>query len=91
MSATPYSYDFNVHNRAVGLESTCWLNSRRLSHPFGQMLPASAADLLDLALAIYAADRSSPRDFKRGHTGQRRIDVRVRELLGAKREREVVG
>ena len=77
MSATPYSYDFTVHNRQVGLESTCWLNDRCLSRPFGQMLPASAADLLDLALAIYAADRSSPRDFKRRNTGQRRIDVRV--------------
>ena len=26
--------------------------------PFSEVLPANAADLLDLALAIYAADRS---------------------------------
>ena len=77
MNAERYTYDFTVHPRDVGLDSTCWMNGESLSRPFSQVLPANGADLLDLALAIYAADRSSPRDFKGGKTGQRRIDVRV--------------
>ena len=77
MSATPYSHDFTVHPRKLGLDSTCWFNGQSLSRPFSQVLPPNAADLLDLSLSIYAADRSSPRDFKRGNTGQRRINVRV--------------
>ena len=77
MSVEPYTYDFTVHPRDVGLQSTCWMNGEHLSHPFSEALPANAADLLDLALAIYAADRSSRRDFKHANTGQRRIDVRL--------------
>ena len=77
MKAELYTYDFTVHPRDIGLDSTCWLNGEHLSHPFSKVLPAGAADLIDLALAIYAADRSSQRDFKQTNTGQRRIHVRV--------------
>ena len=77
MSTELYTHDFTVHPRDVGLDSTCWLNGEHLSRPFSKVLPPSAADLIDLALAIYAADRSSPRDFKQTNTGQRRIHVRV--------------
>jgi len=77
MNPEPYAYDFTVYPRDTGLRSTCWVNGERLSHPFSEALPASAADLLDLTLAIYAADRSSPRDQRRSNTGQRRLHVRL--------------
>ena len=77
MNTEPYTYDFTVHPRDVGLHSTCWMDGEHLSRPFSEALPPDAADLLDLALAIYAADRSSRRDHKRSNTGQRRIDVRL--------------
>ena len=77
MNTEPYTYDFTVLPRDTGLRSTCWMNGARLSNPFSEVLPANAADLLDLALAIYAADRSSRRDYKRSDTGQRRIDVQL--------------
>ena len=77
MNLEPFSYDFTVHPRDVGLHNTCWMAGEDLSRPFSEALPPDAADLLDLALAIYAADRSSRRDFKRSNTGQRRIDVRL--------------
>lgn len=77
MNTEPYTYDFTVHPRDTGVRSTCWMNGKRLSDPFSEVLPASAADLLDLTLAIYAADRSSRRDYKRSNTGQRRLDVRL--------------
>jgi len=35
------------------------------------------ADLLDVAMAVYAADRRSLRDFKKEKTGQRRIHMRL--------------
>lgn len=77
MKTNVHAHDFTVHSRDVGLDSTCWMNGEHLSRPFSEVLPAGAADLIDLALAIYAADRSSPRDFKRTNTGQRRICVKV--------------
>ena len=40
------------------------MNGEHLSRPFSEVLPAGAADLIDLALAIYAADRSSPRGLQ---------------------------
>ena len=77
MKATVHTHDFTVHSRDVGLDSTCWMNGEHLSRPFSEVLPAGAADLIDFALAIYAADRSSPRDFNQTNTGQRRIRVQV--------------
>ena len=77
MNTDPYTYDFTVHPRDTGLRSTCWMNGAPLSHPFSEALPANAADLLDVALAVYSADRSSRRDYKRSNTGQRRLDVRL--------------
>ena len=59
------------------LEGHYWLNGERLSHAFGVELPSRMADLLDAAMAVYAADRRSPRDFKKENTGQRRIHLRL--------------
>lgn len=52
-----------------------WLSSERLS--FRQVLSSRAADLLDVIMSIYAADRLSRRDFRKANTGQRSIHVRV--------------
>ena len=66
-----YEYDFT--NR-VKLGSY-WIRAERLS--FCQVLSSRMADLLDVVMAIYAADRQSRRDFKEANTGQRSIHVRV--------------
>ena len=81
MSNTPYSYDFASVPQPMELEGHYWLNGERISNAFGVELPSRMADLLDVAMAAYAADRRSPRDFKNANTGQRRIHVRsaVRE------------
>ena len=77
VNTNSFTHDFTVHSQRLSLDSTCWVKGEQLSRPFSEALPANAADLLDLAMAIYAADRSSPRDFKGANTGQRRINVRI--------------
>ena len=77
MTTASFTYDFTVHPRRRSIDSTCWVKGEQLSRRFNEALPVSAADLLDLSLAVYAADRSSLRDFKKANTGQRCINVRV--------------
>ncbi len=66
-----FEYDFT--NRMK--QGFYWMEIERLS--FCQVLSPRTADLLDLVMAIYAADRQSRRDFKEANTGQRSIHVRV--------------
>ncbi len=73
----PYTYDFASNSQPMELEGHYWLNGERLSHAFGVKLPSRMADLMDVAMAVYAADRSSPRDFNKANTGQRRIHIRL--------------
>ena len=54
-----------------------WMGSERLSRAFCRPLSSGMADLLDVAMSIYAADRMSPRDFKDTSTGQRSIRVQA--------------
>ena len=77
MTSAPYSYDFASHVQPMELDSFYWLNGQRLSRAFCQALPANLADLLDVVMAVYAADRRSRRDFKGIASGQRRISVRI--------------
>ena len=77
MTSTPYSYDFAAQVQPVELQSSYWLNGLRLSRAFCQALPANSSDLLDVVMAVYAADRRSPRDFKGSASGRRRISVRI--------------
>ena len=77
MTAESFTYDFTVHSQRMSIDSTCWVKGEQLSRRFNEALPASAADLLDLSLVVYAADRSSRRNFRQANTGQRRINVRV--------------
>ena len=71
------NFDFTANVQPVELEPIHWLDGQRLSRAFCQALPANLADLLDIVMAVYAADRRSRRDFKRSASGQRRISVRI--------------
>lgn len=73
--AVEYTYDFA--QQPVGQPAQYWLDGERLSRAFCAVLPSRMADLLDLAIAVYTADRMSPRDFRRERTGQRRIHLRL--------------
>ena len=77
MTATYYSYDFADQVQPVELDSYYWLNGQRLSRAFCRALHAKLADLLDIVMAVYAADRRSPRSFKGAAAGHRRISVRI--------------
>ena len=77
MSAMPYRYDFADHVQPVELDPFFWLDGKRLSRAFCQALPANLADLLDIVMALYAADRRAPRDFRGASAGQRRISIRI--------------
>ena len=66
-----YYHDFASQKRSYSY----WAKSERLS--FCQTFSSRVADLLDVVLAIYAADRLSLRDFKGASTGQRSINIRV--------------
>ena len=77
--------DFNFSDIKQGseLESHYWVDDYRLSRAFGSILPARLADLIDLAMAVYYADRRARRvrnPFEL--TGHRDIRIRlpVREL-----------
>jgi len=72
-----YTYDFTNDTTPVELGGSYWIDNERLARSFCQRLPAKIADLQDVALATYAADRRSLRDFKGANTGQRQISVRV--------------
>lgn len=72
-----YRYDFTDPSALIGPEASYWIDEYRLVSTFLQTLPTRVADLLDVALAIYAADRRSRRDFKGANTGQRQISVKV--------------
>ena len=77
MTATHYSYNFADQVQPVELDNYYWLNGQRLSRAFCRALRASLADLLDVVMAVYAADRRSPRNFKGAAAGHRRISVRI--------------
>ena len=77
MRVEPYSYDFAGGDLPVELGRSFWLDGGSLSRTFFDALPARSADLLDVVMAVYTADRRSRRDFTEGRTGRRAIKVRV--------------
>ncbi|MDE0633229.1 MAG: 7-cyano-7-deazaguanine synthase [Caldilineaceae bacterium] len=72
-----YKYDFTNSLPSTAPGVSYWINEYPLVLAFLQTLPTRVADLLDVALAIYAADRRSRRNFKGSNTGQRQILVKV--------------
>ncbi len=76
MSHESYYYDFASGAREVCDGGPHWVKGGSLSRGFHFPLPTRVADFLEVALAVYAADRRSPRDFENERTGQREIRVR---------------
>ena len=72
-----HKHDFTARADHIDMGEGFWLDETEISHAFWQVLPDRAADLLEVAMAAYAADRLSLRDFKGVATGQRRLHVRV--------------
>jgi hypothetical protein len=54
-------FDFGNIERGSELESHYWVDDYRLSRAFGSILPARLADLIDLAMSVYYADRRAHR------------------------------
>ena len=77
MSRSDYEHNFTNHTGSVARSGSYWINSERLSRTFCRPLSSGMADLLDVVMSVYAADRMSPRDFKGTATGQRNIRVQV--------------
>ena len=77
MNPELYSYDFTGRDLPVELGNSFWLDGRSLSRTFFDALPARSADLLDVVMAIYTADRRSRRDFGGARTGRRAIEVQL--------------
>ncbi len=72
-----YEHDFTIPSSPHELGNAYWFDGMRLSRAFCQRLPARVADLLEVALAVYAADRRSRRNFRGINTGQRHIHAKV--------------
>ena len=70
MNQSHYEYDFMAGSNPEELDGSYWMNGERLTRSFCQELPAGLADLLDIVMAVYAADRRSRRDFSGTSTGQ---------------------
>ena len=76
MSTSSFTYDFATQP-LPDQEEGFWLDGKQVSHAFCEALQAEVADLLEVAMAIYAADRRSVRNYKGAHTGLRHIHVRI--------------
>ena len=73
-----YCYDFNNAQQSSELERNYWVDDSRLSRAFGSILPSRLADMIDLAMAVYFADRRTPRlrsSFE--WTGHRKIRIQL--------------
>ena len=70
-------YDFSNELAPVGSEDGYWLDDQRLSRAFHHEVPRRMADLLEVAMSVYAADRRSRRNYRGMNTGHRRISVRI--------------
>ena len=72
-----HRYKLTVHPRPVDAPNSVWLATSRISRLFCTPLPVDLADLLDVVLAIYAADRKSPRNYRGPNTGHRSIELEL--------------
>ena len=71
------NYDFSNELTPVGSGDSYWLDGERLSRAFHREIPIRMADLLEVAMSVYTADRRSRRNYGRVNTGHRQISVRV--------------
>jgi len=72
-----YQYDFSKVTAAKRILTGYWVDGQRISDAFGTYLDPIHADLLDIVLAVYTADRKSLRTYDGSGTGQRHIQVRI--------------
>lgn len=77
MSLQLNEYDFTNQAQPVGLGDNFWLDGRPLAIAFCHTIPGRVADLLEVAMSVYAADRRSLRDYGGANTGHRRIRIRL--------------
>ena len=77
MKNSIYEHDFTVNGDHVDLSDKFWLDESQIMQAFWQVVPGKAADLLEVAMAAYTADRLSRRNHQGVSTGQRRIHIRV--------------
>jgi 7-cyano-7-deazaguanine synthase in queuosine biosynthesis len=78
-----WHFDFSTRPAPAELESYYWVNDGQLSRAFGSSLPPRLADLVDLTMAVYYADRRAVRARNPyALTGQRDFSLRlpVRDL-----------
>ena len=77
MRLQQYRYDFTNLARPVGLGDNFRLDGRTLALAFCQAIPGRMADLIEVAMSVYAADRRSLRNYRGANTGHRRIRIRL--------------
>ncbi len=78
MTKSPlYQYDFTASSAPPERSRSSEVSRLRITRKFFQRLPPTLADLLDVTIALYAADRRSPRSHYGIRTGQRRFCVRI--------------
>ena len=72
-----YRHDLAVVSRSTDRPGTCWIDISSISRSLGRSVTADVADLLDVAVAAYSADRRSRRDYSGSSTGRRSIVVEL--------------
>ena len=72
-----YEYDFTARGEPAERKPHSEVSRQQLARAFCRPLSPVLADLLDIVMAVYAADRRSPRNYRGVHTGQRQIAIQV--------------
>ena len=73
MDQSQFYYDFAERIEPGGF----WLDEEYLSRAFCNSIPPAAADLFDVVMSVYEADRRSLRNYKGKNTGQRKLRIRL--------------
>ena len=77
MNLEQYEYDFSEQEQPVGPGDNFWLDGKSLAIAFCRAIPERMADLLEVAMSVYASDRRSLQDYRGANTGHRRIRIRL--------------
>ena len=72
-----YRHKLAIYPRRTDLPDSSWLDVAGIAQVLGERVTTDVADLLDVAVGVYSADRMSPRDFSGSRTGQRSIVVEL--------------
>ena len=77
MKTPPHPYDFANGANRLDVGRGYWLDGAAVSRTVFEALPARSADLLEVALAAYTADRLSTRVYNNEASGQRSFQIRI--------------